>query len=204
MFTGIVQELGVVAAMARGRRVDRLTIRAPKTADGLALGESVAVNGVCLSAVEVGRGTIAFETIAETRRRTTLGGLKPGQAVNLERSLRLMDRLSGHLVLGHVDGLGRVVRCTRSAAEVAVRIAADRSLTRALVPKGPIAVDGVSLTLGPEISAAGFSVFVIPETLSRTTLGRIAAGDRVNLEVDYVAKLLAQFARRRYNALSDG
>lgn len=197
MFTGIVQELGTVAAVTRGREVDRLTVQAFKTAAGLQVGESVAVNGVCLSAVRVRDGSLTFETVPETRRLTTLGALAVGERVNLERSLSLSDRLNGHLVLGHVDGIGRVMRRRTRAGEVALDIRVDRSLRRYLVPKGPVTVDGVSLTLGAALSPGGFSIFLIPETLRKTTLHLRAAGDSVNLEVDYIAKLILQQPRQQ-------
>jgi riboflavin synthase len=199
MFTGLVQELGTVVEARRGREVDRLRVRAPKTAQGLALGESVAVSGVCLSVVEMRAGTLTFEAIAETRRRTTIGRLKAGDQVNVERSLTLADRLGGHLVFGHVDGVGRVVRRADTAGQVALHIQVDRELRRYLVPKGPITVDGVSLTLGPTVTAQGFAIFLIPETLRKTTLGLLERGSPVNIEIDYVAKLLAQFVKQRYN-----
>lgn len=190
MFTGIVQELGTVAAISRGREVDRLTIQAFKTASGLQVGESVAVNGVCLSAVRVREGSLTFEMIPETRRLTTLGALAVGERVNLERSLSLSDRLNGHLVLGHVDGVGRVMRRRTRNGEVALDIRVDRPLRRYLAPKGSVAVDGVSLTVGAVLSRTGFSIFLIPETLRKTTLRLRKAGDAVNLEVDYFAKLM--------------
>ena len=190
MFTGIVQELGTVTAVTRGRAVDRLTIQAPKTSAGLQVGESVAVNGVCLSVVRLRDGLLTFETIPETRRLTTLGTLAAGHRVNLERSLSLSDRLNGHVVLGHVDGIGRVMQCRRRAGEIALEVQIDRSLRRFLVPKGPIALDGVSLTVGARVSPSSFSVFLIPETMRKTTLTARRAGERVNLEMDYFAKLL--------------
>jgi len=192
MFTGIVQEIGTVVKLARQDGVSRLCFHAPRTADGLALGESVAVNGACLSAVEVGKGQLAFEAIPETLRRTSLGRLAVGDRVNLERSLSFADRLNGHLVLGHVDGVGTVVRRRQASDELALDIRVDRELGRHIVAKGPITVDGVSLTVGQSPTRTMFSVFLIPETLRRTTLADLSTGSTVNIEVDYISKLVAQ------------
>jgi riboflavin synthase len=204
MFTGIVQELGTVYSLERARRsgkraddVDRLHVFAPKTAAGLVPGESVAINGACLSVVSVRQGAMTFEIIPETRRLTNLGTLSAGARVNVERSLTLSDRLNGHVVLGHVDGVGRILRCQKKAGEVALGIRVDAGLRRYLVPKAPIAVDGVSLTVGARVASAMFSVFLIPETIHKTTLGLRRVGDLVNIEADYFAKLLIQFAQKR-------
>ena len=197
MFTGIVRELGTVVSVERKPDVWRFCIAAPKTASGLTVGESVAVNGVCLSVVENRRGLLSVDAIAETRRRTTLGALTAGLRVNLEPSLSLSDRLNGHLVLGHVDGVGRVLRRDRRAGEWSLSIRVERALRASLVPKGPITVDGVSLTVGAAMTPTTFRVFLIPETLQKTTLSVRQAGDRVNLETDYLAKLVAQLARSR-------
>ena len=194
MFTGIIKELGTVVAMRRAGGVIRLRIHAPKTASGLALGESVAINGVCLSVVRVRQGALDFEVIPETRRLTNLGTLSNGTRVNVEPSLTLSDRLNGHLVLGHVDGVGRIVRCHRKAGNVALGIRIPSALRRYLVPKAPIAVDGVSLTVGAKPTPTMFSVFLIPETMHKTTLGFRRIGDLVNIEIDYFAKLITQRA----------
>jgi len=192
MFTGIVQELGTVIAVDSANGLKRLRLQAPQTAAGLVVGESVAVNGVCLTAVQVRRGLIVFEMIAETARLTTLGHLAAGSRVNLERSLRLSDRLGGHLVLGHVDGMGQVRRVVQQPSQVQLDIRVDRRVGRFLVPKGPVAVDGVSLTVGERRSPTAFSIYLIPETSRRTTLSLRRAGDRVNIEADYVAKLILE------------
>lgn len=192
MFTGIIQELGTVMAARPDRGVIQFSIRAPKTASGVRAGESVAINGVCLSIVRVRQGTMGFEMIAETRRVTNLDRLVRGSRVNVERSVTLNDRLNGHLVLGHVDGVGRVVRRRRQRGAASLTIRADRTLARYVVPKGPIALDGVSLTVGTRLRAATFSVYLIPETLKRTTLGTRQVGDLVNIEGDYLAKVIHQ------------
>ena len=197
MFTGIVQEIGTVVKVARQDGVSRLRLHAPRTSDGLALGESVAVNGACLSVVEVGKGQLVFEAIPETLRRTSLGRLAAGDRVNLERSLSFSDRLNGHLVLGHIDGIGTVMRRRQSAGQLALDIRVDRELGRHVVAKGPITVDGVSLTVGPAPTRTTFSVFLIPETLRRTTLADLSTGSTVNIEVDYISKVIAQQAGRR-------
>ena len=193
MFTGIVQELGEVAAIKRHGDAARLTIRGSTQDAGL--GESIAVNGVCLTVTEILDGTFTADVMGETLDRSGLGQLTEGAPVNLERSVRLADRLGGHLVQGHVDATGTII--SRAPAEHwdQVRISLPGSIARYVVEKGSIAVDGVSLT----VSALGdgwFEVGLIPETLKRTTLGTRKPGDVVNLEVDviakYVERLLAQ------------
>lgn len=197
MFTGIIQHIGTISQVRRRDAVTELEVHASAACEGLKAGESVAVNGVCLTVVRAGRSAFTAEVIPETQRLTTLGRIARGDAVNLERSLRITDRLSGHLVLGHVDGMGRVLRRAVKAREVGLELAVDRSVGRYLVPKGPITIDGVSLTLGSRVSSTRCQVFIIPETMHRTTVWRLQAGDLVNIEVDYFAKLIAQLAGRR-------
>ena len=197
MFTGIIREIGTVSAMAASKGITRLTIDAPATAACVGLGESVAVDGVCLSVVRAGRGAMTFELVPETARCTTLGRLRPGARVNLEPSLTLSDRLNGHLVLGHVDGTARIARLQRRAEHVAMELMIPPALGRYLVPKGPVAVNGVSLTVGRWQPPSRGVLYLIPETLRRTTLGARRVGEPVNLEVDYVAKLMAGRRARR-------
>ncbi len=192
MFTGIVREIGAVAEAARAQGLMRLAVFAPKTAGAVTRLESVAVNGVCLSIVRVKAGVLEFELIPETVARTTLGRVKRGDRLNLEPSLSVTDRLNGHVMFGHIDGVGEVVQRRQRAAEFVLRIRVGRGLRRFLVEKGPIAVDGVSLTVGPRPASTAFAVHLIPETLRQTTLGGRRVGDRVNLEVDYLAKLVLQ------------
>ena len=178
MFTGIVEELGEVESLVAGR----LRIRAHEVLAGAEVGDSIAVNGCCLTVTALDDGAWEADVSEETLERTTLGDLRPGDAVNLERPVRLADRLGGHLVQGHVDGVGEV---TQAAPELEVRM--DPELTRYVVEKGSIAVDGVSLTVVKPLPD-GFTVAVIPHTTEVTTLGRRHPGDRVNLEVDVMAK----------------
>ena len=182
MFTGIVEELGEVVA----RDSSRLRIRADTVLDDARVGDSVAVNGCCLTVTSLGDGTWDADLSDETLERTTLGGLAPADPVNLERPVRLADRLGGHLVQGHVDAVGEV---TQSAPDLEVRM--DPELTRYVVEKGSIAVDGVSLTVVKPLPD-GFTVAVIPHTAEVTTLARRHPGDRVNLEVDVMAKYAEQ------------
>ena len=198
MFTGIIKELGTVWAVARGRGIVRLRVHAPQTAARLAVGDSVAMNGVCLSIVRIHQGALEFEMVPETRRLTNLGSLSSGARVNVEPSLTLGDRLNGHIVLGHVDGVGRIVRSSKKAGDVVIGIRVDEALRCYLVPKAPIAVDGVSLTVGARLTSTSFSVFLIPETIRQTTLGFRRVGDLVNIELDYFAKLVAQCTRVKF------
>lgn len=182
MFTGIVEEKGRL----RERVGDRFTFEAPTVAEGLKVGESVAVDGCCLTVVAFGPGWWEAEAVSETLSRTTLGLLSPGVEVNLERALRLDDRLGGHIVGGHVDGVGTVVEPAPDLS-----IALPERLRRYVVEKGSVAVDGVSLTVA-STTGEGFAAAIVPHTARVTTLGRRRAGDPVNVEVD----ILARYAER--------
>lgn len=197
MFTGIIQERGTVARVERAKGLIRLSIHAPKTASNVGRLESVAVSGVCLSVVNLRYGTMTFEVIQETQALTTLSRLRRGDRVNLEPSLSLSDRLSGHVVFGHVDGIATVVARRQRDGEVVLELRVAAPLHRFLVPKGPVAIDGVSLTVSRVARGSTFTVHLIPETMRQTTLGSVGARAVVNVEVDYFAKLLRQFQRSR-------
>lgn len=187
MFTGIVQDVGRVERVQPRGPGCRLTLATALDTETFDLGESVAVDGVCLTVAAAGSGFFEADVSPETLRRSTLGALRPGAGVNLERALRLSDRLGGHFVLGHVDAAGR---CAGSALQGEFRVLsfeAPPELLRYLVEKGSVAVDGVSLTVSA-LEPRGFSVAVIPQTLERTTLTGLRAGARVNLEADVLGK----------------
>jgi riboflavin synthase len=193
MFTGLVQQLGTLTSLEGGR----LDVTAALAGE-LAVGDSIAVNGVCLTATAVTPAGFTADVMEETVRRTALGTLAPGDPVNLELPLRPVDRLGGHFVQGHVDGVGAVAAVVDEGFSRVVEIEADPGLMRYVVEKGSIAVDGVSLTVA-SLGEGTFGVSLIPETLERTTLGRASPGDSVNLEVDvlakYVERLLGATAR---------
>jgi len=190
VFTGIVEELGEVRALERAGDVLRLDVTARATLDGSALGASVAVNGVCLTVVAARADGLAFEIGPETLARTTLGALKAGEAVNLERPLRFGAAVGGHLVLGHVDGIGTVTDVSRVESTARVRIALPGpALAPLLVPQGSVAVDGVSLTVAA-LETLAFEIMVIPHTLAVTTFGRLTPGRAVNIETDVIGKYL--------------
>ena len=190
MFTGIVEELGTVRGVERHGDVVRLEVATRVAREGSELGASVAVNGVCLTVVAGRADGLAFELGPETLARTTLGRLKAGDVVNLERPLRFGAALGGHLVLGHVDGIGTVERVTRVESTARVRIELPGpALAPLLVPQGSVAVDGVSLTVAA-LERQAFEVMVIPHTLSVTTFGTLAPGQAVNLEMDVIGKYL--------------
>jgi riboflavin synthase len=206
VFTGIVEELGDVVALERLGDAARLTVRGPLVTAGAASGDSIAVDGVCLTVTAVSGDAFTADVMGETLHRSGLGALEPGAVVNLERSLRLDGRLGGHLVQGHVDGTGTITGRRPAPHWEVVRIGMPPGLLRYVVEKGSVAVDGVSLTVSAASGGPGqpgepdwIEVSLIPETLSRTTLGRKQAGQTVNVEVDmiakYVEKLLGAGAR---------
>ena len=187
MFTGIVEELGTVEAIEDQGDALRLTIRATTVLEDAGLGDSIAVNGCCLTVAERTADTWTADVMQETLDKTSLAGVAPQDRVNLERAVTVDKRLGGHIVQGHVDGVGTIVRRTPSEHWEVVEIAMPAGLSRYLVDKGSITVDGVSLTV-VEARDDAFTVSLIPETLARTTLGLKQAGDLVNLEVDVLAK----------------
>ncbi|WP_035850645.1 riboflavin synthase [Cryptosporangium arvum] len=187
MFTGIVEELGTLAAVEELDRAARLRLKGPRVAVDATYGDSIAVNGVCLTVVENTGDEFTADVMAETLTRSALGGLVPGDPVNLERAATLSTRLGGHLVQGHVDGVGTVLERRPDTHWEVVRIGLPPELGRYVVEKGSIAVDGVSLTV-TAVADDWFEVSLIPTTLSATTLGGREPGSRVNLEVDVVAK----------------
>ena len=186
MFTGLVQGTGIVESVERGAKGMRIRLRSDLARE-LEPGGSIAVDGICLTAAAVGEGAFEAEVMEETLRRSSLGHLESGGEVNLELPLRASDRLGGHVVQGHVDGLGRVDSVEEEGFARLVRIGAPLELLPYVVEKGSIAVDGVSLTV-TEVDGEGFTVSLIPETLERTTLGGLQPGSAVNLEVDVLAK----------------
>jgi riboflavin synthase len=187
MFTGIVEELGEVVAVEPLQDASRLTVRGPLVTSDAAHGDSISVNGVCLTVVDNQEDAFTADVMAETLRRSSLGALAPGSPVNLERAVRASDRLGGHVVQGHVDGTGRIEQVTPDEHWTVVRVSLPEGLTRYVVEKGSITVDGVSLTVSA-VAADWFEISLIPATLGLTTLGTKAAGDPVNLEVDVMAK----------------
>jgi riboflavin synthase len=191
MFTGLVEALALVAAVESRPPGRVLVLDAGELADGVRLGDSIAINGCCLTCIAIDSGKLSFEAGPETLSRTTLGRLAAGSKVNLERSLRVGDRLGGHFVSGHVDDVGRLARRRDEKDWSTFWFRFPERLRSQMAAKGSIAVDGVSLTL-VDVSAEEFSVALIPHTLAQTTLGGIAVGDGVNLETDLLAKYVEQ------------
>jgi riboflavin synthase len=187
MFTGLVEGTGKIEGVKSAPGGRRIAVSGKLLDEELPLGASLAVDGVCLTVVEWHKGRVALDVGPETLQRTTLGDLQAGATVNLERPLRLGDRLGGHMVAGHVDAVGRIERTTPRGDAIDVFVAAEAALLRYVVEKGSIAVDGISLTVN-QVDARGFSVSIIPHTQHATTLTKKTAGARVNLEVDLIGK----------------
>jgi riboflavin synthase len=200
VFTGIVEELGQVVTLERAAEPARLTIAGPEVTADARRGDSIAINGVCLTVTAITGGQFSADVMGETLSRSSLGALAPGTPVNLERSVRPDGRLGGHLVQGHVDGTGVIVSRVPAGGWDVVRVSVPGELSRYVVEKGSVAVDGVSLTvsaLSPPGPGAWFEVSLIPETLQRTTLGTKQPGDVVNLEVDMIAKYVERLLAGR-------
>lgn len=187
MFTGIIEELGIVKRISRSGNLILLEISALKVSEAVKIGESVSVNGVCLTVVKAGNNSISFEVMAETFKITNLGVLRINEKVNLESSLRLGDRVSGHFVLGHIDCLGIIRKRGMISGNMAFEIAVPVEFTKYCLPKGSVAVDGISLTI-QEKKAGFFSIYIIPHTLKNTTLSFKGPSDKVNVEFDMLAK----------------
>lgn len=187
MFTGIVEELGVVQALERGLQSAVLTVLARRVVNGLNVGDSITVNGVCLTVVRLTEQGFGVDVGPETLRVTTLGGLAPGDGVNLERAMRLGDRLGGHLVSGHVEAVGRVTARATDGNAINLTIEAPREILRYCVGKGSVTIDGVSLTI-TSLTEKTFGVMIIPHTAQATNLGLKPPGSSVNIEPDLIAK----------------
>lgn len=187
MFTGIVEEIGRIGRMDRGRESVRITVRASLIREGLQVGDSVATNGVCLTVTAFDKEGFVADVMPQTLQHSNLGGLRPGDPVNLERALTLQSRLGGHMVSGHIDGTGQVVRKERDDNALRITISAGPEILRYIIPKGSIAIDGVSLTV-TDVTTSAFQVSLIPHTADQTILAGKPVGAAVNLENDLIAK----------------
>lgn len=192
MFTGIIEGLGTLAGLRAHGQARQLTIEADFPLEGTRVGDSIAVNGACLTAVSIRERRFTADVSPETMAKTTFGTLKIGERVNLERALRLSDRLDGHLVSGHIDGLGQLQNCRQLDNALVLTFIAAPELTRYMIRKGSVAVDGVSLTINA-CDSGGFQVSIIPHTARITTLGMKRVGDAVNIETDMVGKYVERF-----------
>ena len=199
MFTGIIEGVGTIEAIEREARHSdggiELRVRVGALAGGVRVGDSVALNGCCLTVTGIRGETLAFQAVPETLLLSSIGDRKPGDRLNVERAMRADGRLDGHIVQGHVDGTGTVSRVSREGDDVRVEIACSESFGDLLVPKGSVAVDGVSLTV-IDPAPRSFAVALIPHTLSETTLGERVEGDRVNLEADVLGKYVRHYLER--------
>jgi riboflavin synthase len=202
MFTGIIEQVGVVASFIRGQQSAKLMIAAARIFDDLKVGDSVAVNGACLTVSHERRGFAEFDLSAETLKKTTLGDLRIGDKVNLERALLVSGRLGGHLVTGHIDGLGEIRSKVARAEGVELQFSVPSDLLRYLVAKGSIAVDGVSLTVADFYDGL-LTVAIVPQTLKATNLSQRSVGDRVNLEVDILSKYIEKHLRGEPKGITD-
>lgn len=192
MFTGLIEDIGTLRELRTGADRAQLAVATALPMAEIALGESIAVNGVCLTVTSFGDGCFSADASPETLECTTLGRLSRGGRVNLERALRLSDRLGGHLVTGHIDGRARIVEKRLEGNAWRLRFQAEAQVTALIVAKGSVAIDGISLTVN-EVAPESFSVAIIPHTLSRTTLQERSVGDEVNVETDLIGKYVARF-----------
>ena len=193
MFTGLVESLGTVASLNVHGKSGRLTVSTSLPMKEIAIGDSIAIDGACLTVAEKGKGTLAFDVLNETLKRTTLGASQTGTVVNLERALRFGDRLGGHLVSGHIDGIARITAIRKEAGgDIRLTIRLPAALKPLFIPKGSIAVNGVSLTIA-ELGKDTFVVCIIPHTWEATNLSRCKAGDVVNLETDMLGKYIVRW-----------
>lgn len=203
MFTGIVEDIGTVAGVKRSGEIVELTIGTSLDLKESSKGDSIAVSGVCLTCVSMSSGMFAVQVAPATLKATTLGRLRGGGRVNLERALRVGDRLDGHFVLGHVDGSARVEGIRPQGESTRIRFSGPGEIIRYIVPRGSVAIDGVSLTVA-HCQGDAFEVSLIPHTLAVTTIGKLAPGDEVNVECDILGKYIEKFVRPYSDAEPDG
>ena len=201
MFTGIIEEEGHIEHITEGAKSCRLKIRADKIFDDLKIGDSVAVNGVCLTACEIANPYFTADVMAETMRKTGIGALVKGSKVNLERAMQLGGRFGGHIVSGHIDGTGTVIDMVREDNAVLITISASHDIMEYIVMKGSVALDGISLTVA-DVKNDRFMVSVIPHTASQTTILGKRAGDRINIECDVIGKYVKQFADKKQSGIT--
>lgn len=192
MFSGIVEAVGKVVRIA----LPKVEIQVPKDWKNIQVGESISVDGVCLTVVKRQDSRITFDVVDETEKKTTLGNLNAGSVVNLERSLQPSARIGGHFVAGHVDGVGKIYRRAKQRVQEILEIETPEGLAPYMAPKGSVAVDGVSLTLGP-VGSKSFTVYLIPHTIEKTTLGTKKVGEKVNIETDILAKYVVQYLKNK-------
>ena len=195
MFTGLIEEKGKVIRIESASGGLKLSVEARVVAEGTKVGDSIAINGACLTVIEAGTSSLRFDAVRETIERTTIGRLRPGNPVNLERPMKAGSRFGGHMVLGHVDGVGTIREIRKSGNETIFRFEAPPEIMQYVVEKGSIAVDGISLTIA-DLGPGSFAVAVIPHTLSSTTLGDSSVGGSVNLETDIIGKYVYKFTSK--------
>jgi riboflavin synthase len=193
MFTGIIEEIGIIRAIQHGSKSICLTVLAEKVLEDMKIGDSINTNGVCLTVVSFNKGAFSADAMPETMRRTNLGNLNVGSKVNLERAMKLTDRLGGHIVSGHIDGIGMIRRMWEEDNAVWFMVNADKTILKYIAEKGSVAIDGISLTIA-RVDDSSFDVSVIPHTLDVTTLANKKTGDSVNVECDLIAKYLEKVA----------
>ncbi len=194
MFTGIIEEVGSLLSVEKGGEAFQLNVKAGKVLEDVKLGDSISTNGVCLTVVDYSRGRFRADVMPETLRKSNLGDLQVGDAVNLERAMAIGDRFGGHMVSGHIDGMGKITKYRKEKNATWIRIDCDKSLLRYMIPKGSIAIDGTSLTVAT-VDTKGFEVSIIPLTGEDTTLLKKPLGAKVNLECDMVGKYIEKFIR---------
>ncbi|MBW2315764.1 MAG: riboflavin synthase [Deltaproteobacteria bacterium] len=195
MFTGIIETIGVVTSLERRGELAQFEVEAPAILEGVKIGDSVAVNGTCLTVTRIDPPRLAFDAVRETLEKTALGALEAGSRVNLERAMRADGRFDGHIVQGHVDATGTVRAVERAGTDVRVVVDTGEAFANELVPKGSVTIDGVSLTV-VDVTDDGFDVVLIPHTLKETTLGERQPGDAVNLEADVLGKYVKRYLER--------
>ncbi len=203
MFTGIIEETGTLRQIVKGEKSSVLAIEAEKVLEGTQIGDSIAVNGICLTVTSLTDDSFSADVMAETMRRTNLGSQCVGSKVNLERALTPLTRMGGHIVSGHIDGIGKITSYVREDNAVWVTVETEKSLLKYIVEKGSVAIDGISLTVA-YVDETCFKVSVIPHTASQTTLITKAVGDSVNLECDVIAKYVEKLLNVHSDSRSDG